>query len=79
MAMDTVTDKATETVTAKIKVHHGGENIMNSNKIKKLLPFWNELNTQEQEQLLKSSISVKYRKGMLMSRSEQGCSGIMLL
>lgn len=78
-AMDTVTDKATENVTAKIKVHHEGENAMNSNKSKKLLPFWNELNPQEQEQLLKSSISVKYHKGMLMSCYEQGCSGIMLI
>lgn len=52
---------------------------MNKNKIEQLLPFWNDLDTFEKERLLKGCFETTYKKGLLMHRCEQQCSGIMLI
>lgn len=44
-----------------------------------LLPFWNDLSASEKEDLIQGCFTTTYSKGTLMHRSEQGCSGIMLI
>lgn len=52
---------------------------MHRSKLECLLPFWNDLDTFEKEQLLKGCFETTYRKGVLMNRSEQQCLGIMVI
>lgn len=52
---------------------------MNISKLEELLPFWDDLDVFEKEQLRKGCFETTYRKGLLMRRSEQQCSGIMLI
>jgi CRP/FNR family transcriptional regulator len=52
---------------------------MHRSKLECLLPFWNDLDTFEKEQLLKGCFETTYRKGLMLHRSEQQCSGIMVI
>ena len=52
---------------------------MDSMKIEQLLSFWNDLESSEKEQVLKGCFETTYKKGVLMHRCEQQCSGIMLI
>ena len=51
----------------------------NAEHMERLLPFWRELDSRQQELLINGSVSVSYRKGALMHRNEQGCAGMMLI
>ena len=52
---------------------------MDTNKMERRLPFWNDLDTFEKEQVQKGCFEITYKKGLLMRHSEQQCSGIMLI
>lgn len=52
---------------------------MDRNKMEQLLPFWNDLDIFEKEQVQKGCFETTYEKGLLMRRSEQQCSGVMLI
>lgn len=43
------------------------------------LPFWRNLSDNEQLSLLEGSVKSFCPKGMVISRSEQGCKGIMII
>ena len=52
---------------------------MDTTKIEQLMPFWSDLEESEKEQVLKGCFETTYKKGLLMHRCEQQCSGIMLI
>jgi len=47
--------------------------------MERFLPFWEELSSKQQEQLVKGSVVTFYGKGALMHGNEQGCAGMMLI
>lgn len=52
---------------------------MNTEKLEQLLPFWSELDATEKEIFAQGCFTVSYSKGTVIHRSQQECSGAMLI
>lgn len=65
----------------KRKYHEiGGENmVINNERIEHFLPFYHDLEENDQEMLLNECFQMTYHKGLLMHHCNQHCSGIMLI
>lgn len=44
-----------------------------------ILPFWDKLSNSEERMLIDSSMRKSFEKGMILSYSDEGCKGVMLL
>lgn len=44
-----------------------------------ILPFWDKLSNSEERMLIDSSMRKSFEKGMMLSYSDEGCKGVMIL